>query len=62
MEDEKNNRDEPIIGEFKGNPVITLNPNSRFPFSFGLAKAKLILQYLPEIRRFIEDHDKSSQG
>ncbi len=43
----------PQIGEYKGNPVLTLNPGERFPFSFGVAKAKLILQHLDAIRDFV---------
>ena len=42
------------IGEFKGNKVITLkrNPEDRFPFSFGRAKAKLILENLDAVKKF----------
>ncbi|MBN1540939.1 hypothetical protein JW992_02255 [candidate division KSB1 bacterium] len=59
MQDEKQDRDEPVTGEYKGNPVITLNPNSRYPFTFGLAKAKMIIDYLEEIRNFVQEHDKN---
>jgi hypothetical protein len=52
---------EPVIGEFKGNPVITLNPNSRYPFTFGLSKAKLILEHLDSIKKFITQYDKESK-
>jgi len=48
----------PEISEYKGRPVITLNPGERYPFTFGLAKAKLILQHLDDIRDFVEKHDK----
>jgi len=50
----------PQIGEYKGKPVITLNPDSRFPFTFGVAKAKLILEYLDEIRNFVQEYDRKS--
>jgi hypothetical protein len=43
----------PQIGEYKGNPVLTLNPGERFPFSFGVAKAKLILQHLEAVKDFV---------
>lgn len=44
------------IGEWKGNPTITLNPEAdKFHrFSFGLRKAQLILDNLEEIRLFVE--------
>ena len=40
----------PQYSEFKGNPVINL---SQF-FSFGLSKAKLIVENYPEILKFVE--------
>lgn len=49
--------DQPQIGEYKGKPVITLNPESRFPFTFGLSKAKLILEHLEDIQRFVQTYD-----
>jgi len=51
----------PVIGEYKGRPVITLNPNSRFPFTFGVSKAKLILEHIEEIKKFVEEYDKQSE-
>lgn len=46
------------IGEFKGNMVITLKANEedRFGLTFGLTKAKLILDNLDNIRKFYEDN------
>jgi len=46
------------IQEFKGNKVLNLNPESKFPFSFGLAKAKLILENLDVIKKFVESEGK----
>ena len=43
-QEEKLNK--PVVGEFKGNPILTLNPDERYPFSFGLSKARLILAHL----------------
>lgn len=48
----------PEIQEFKGNKVLCLNPESKFAFSFGLAKAKLILENLDVIRKFVETDGK----
>jgi len=48
----------PTESEYKGKPILTLNPEDRYPFSFGVTKAKLIVQYLDEIKAFIEKYDK----
>jgi hypothetical protein len=44
----------PKVGQYKGHPMIILNPDDRFPFQFGLNKAKLILQHVDAIRSFVE--------
>lgn len=41
------------IGSFKGNPTISLDSDSKYPFSFGVKKAQLILQALPQIQAFV---------
>ncbi len=48
--------------EFKGNPMLVLSqgPEDRFPFQFGLKKARMILENLDAIRAFVEKHDKGS--
>lgn len=48
----------PEIQEFKGNKVLCLNPESKFPFSFGIAKAKLVLEHLETIKKFVESEGK----
>jgi len=42
------------LTEYKGHPIINL-PNGNRDFSFGLAKAKTILEHIEDIRRFVED-------
>ena len=44
--------------EYKGNPIIVLkrDESDKFPFSFGLSKARLILENLEEIKKFIEEN------
>ena len=42
------------IQEYKGNKTLNLNPESKFSFSFGLAKAKLILENIDVIKKFVE--------
>lgn len=45
--------------EFNGNPVVEFrkDEDDRFPFSFGLRKAKLILEHIEEIKKFVEEND-----
>lgn len=46
--------------EFKGNPMLVLKTleDDKFPFQFGLKKAKLILENIEAIKTFVEKHDK----
>ena len=48
------------MGEFKGNKVIILkrNEEDKYPFSFGKAKAKLIVENLEAIKKFAESEGK----
>lgn len=50
--------DKPAIQEYKGLPVLALNPNARFIVSFGLNKAKQILANLDAIKKFVETNGK----
>ncbi len=49
-------------GEFRGKPVLILkrSEDERYPFSFGLSKAKLILEHIEDIKKFVEDNNKPS--
>ena len=49
----------PIISEYKGNKLICLNPGSKFTFSFGLSKAKMILEHLDAIKTFVDSNGES---
>lgn len=49
----------PEISEYKGNKLICLNPGSKFTFSFGLSKAKMILENLDSIKKFVETNGES---
>ncbi|HOW27421.1 MAG TPA: hypothetical protein PK876_02820 [Elusimicrobiota bacterium] len=46
------------IGEFKGNITITLkqSEDDAYGFTFGLTKAKLILDHIDAIKAFYEDN------
>jgi hypothetical protein len=53
-------------GEHKGNATVTIRRDTvemdRYPFSFGLGKAKLLLQALKQepdfIEKFVEEEDE----
>lgn len=44
-------------GEYKGNRLIILkrNDDDKFPFSFGKAKAKMIVENFDAIKKFAEE-------
>ena len=44
-------------GEFKGHKMIILkkDDNDQFPFQFGKAKAKLIVEHYNTIKKFSEE-------
>jgi len=46
--------------EFKGNPMIVLknSEEDKYPFQFGVKKAKLVLEHVEDIKKFVEKHDK----
>jgi hypothetical protein len=46
------------IGEYKGNPTITLGSGGKYPFTFGITKAKMILECLDDIKAFIDSYEK----
>jgi len=47
-------------GEFKGRKTIVLKktPDDPYPFSFGLAKARLIVDHYEAIEEFVENGGK----
>ncbi len=44
--------------EYKGKPIIVIkrNEEDKYPFSFGVSKAKLILENIEEIKKFVEEN------
>jgi len=48
--------------EFKGNPmiVIKIDEEDKYPFQFGVKKAKLVLENIEEIQKFVDKYDKSN--
>ena len=45
------------IGEYQGRPTLTLKRGSGLPFTFGVAKARMIVEALAEVKRFAESQD-----
>jgi hypothetical protein len=45
--------------EYKGNPMIVLrrSPEDRYPFQFGLSKAKLVVDAIEEIRVWVKKQE-----
>lgn len=46
--------------EYKGNAMLVIrnSEEDKFPFQFGLKKAKLILENIDSIKEFVKKHDK----
>ncbi|MBI4948311.1 hypothetical protein HY844_02020 [Candidatus Berkelbacteria bacterium] len=46
--------------EFKGNAMIVLknDEEDKYPFQFGVKKAKLILENIEAIKSFVDKNDK----
>ena len=46
--------------EYKGNPIIKLlkDENDKYGFSFGLTKARLVLENIEEIKQFVEENQQ----
>ena len=45
--------------EFKGKPMLVLKRDAedKYPFSFGMSKAKLILENIEEIKKFVAENE-----
>ncbi|OIP06695.1 hypothetical protein COS66_03585 [Candidatus Berkelbacteria bacterium CG06_land_8_20_14_3_00_43_10] len=48
--------------EFKGNAMIVIKQSEedQYPFQFGVKKAKLVLENIEAIKKFVEKNDKQS--
>jgi len=48
--------------EYKGKPILVIKreEDDQYPFSFGLTKAKLILENIDEIKKFVEENNKEA--
>ena len=45
---------QPTTTEYKGNKLLVLNPDAKFPFKFGRAKAEQIVKNWSAIAHFAE--------
>lgn len=45
--------------EYKGNPMIVLknDEEDKFPFQFGVKKAKLILENIEAVKAFVQKYE-----
>ena len=50
--------------EFKGKPVIIIrrSEDDKYPFTFGMSKAKLILENIEEIKKFVADNSEEGDA
>ncbi len=50
--------DQVLEGEYKGKVTLIIRraEDDKFPFQFGLRKAKMVLDHVEDIRRFVERH------
>jgi hypothetical protein len=50
--------------QYKGKPMLKLpmGTDGRWFFSFGISKARKILEYLPEIQTFVNQHGSNPNG
>ena len=48
------------ISEFKGHPIVSLlkDEDDARPFTFGLTKARLIIENIDAIKEFVEKNTK----
>lgn len=51
------------FGEFKGSAMIKISRSKedRFPFQFGVGKARLVVEAYDEIKEFVEREEKKAK-
>lgn len=52
------NKNEVTYDKYKGHPIINLPDGSKRGFSFGVRKARAILEHYEEIKKFVELYDE----
>ncbi len=50
--------------EYKGNKLIVLkrDENDKYPFKFGLGKARLIVEACEDIKKFVDESESGVEG
>ena len=50
--------------EYKGKPVLIIkrDEKDKYPFVFGLSKARLIMENLEEIKKFIAENNVDTEA
>lgn len=63
MEEQGNQVVTASVSEYKGYPTITLATglNDKYPFSFGLQKAKRIVAVIEDIKKFIDEAEAKAK-
>ncbi len=53
-----NMKSEVLRGEYRGSMMLIIRqcPEDKFPFQFGVRKARLILEHLEDIKKFVADN------
>ena len=51
------------VSEYKGNAIISLPVagSTKYPFTFGLNKAKAIMEYIDDIKKFVADNESKEE-
>ena len=44
----------PTIEVYRGQELLVLNPHTKWPIKFGLAKAEVIMSHMTDIQEFIQ--------
>jgi hypothetical protein len=49
--------------EYKGHPLISLkrDEEDKYPFRFGVSKAKLVLEHVDELSKFVDEFGDSEE-
>jgi hypothetical protein len=49
------------LSEYKGNSLLVLkaSADTKYPFQFGVSKARLILQHIDDIKAFVDSNGGS---
>lgn len=48
--------------EYRGNPLLVLPMGENREFSFGVGKARAILEFIDDIKIFVAEHSTSQQA